>query len=231
MALFLFGIDALNSNQNEPLTRPLSLLHRLPSLYGVVPQHPPLSQRLWRAGRNVAVGPDGYPLSVHRRRVGLEVAKLLLLLGIQPPLTTSHFWRLVKAAVLVGQTSIASQTGWQAETFALKRLLLISLLCLAPGSQAMDYVQCEVIQRAAARLKAAMDTEALASQNAIVLPAMEKAKERCHAEFVNDEVLNCMARRMAPFEAEGVLARESVVEKYAPRVDRVLDDYEAMSCY
>ena len=76
-----------------------------------------------------------------------------------------------------------------------------------------------------------MDTEALASQNAIILPAMEKAKESCHAEFVNDEVLNCMVRRMAPYEAEGVLARESVVEKYAPRVDRVLDDYEAMSCY
>ena len=166
-----------------------------------------------------------------RRRVGLEVTKLLLLLGVQPPLTTSLFWRLVEAAVLVGHTRSASQTGLQAKTFALKRLLLISLLCLAPGSQAMDYVQCEVIQRAAARLKAAMDTEALASQNAIVLPAMEKAKERCHAEFVNDEVLNCMARRMAPFEAEGVLARESVVEKYAPRVDRVLDDYEAMSCY
>ena len=95
----------------------------------------------------------------------------------------------------------------------------------------MDYVQCEAIQRAAARLKAAMDTEALAAQNAIVLPAMEKAKARCSAGFVNDEVLNCMGRRMAPYEAEGVLAKESVVEKYAPRVDRVLDDYEAMSCY
>ena len=137
----------------------------------------------------------------------------------------------MKAAVLVWHTQVLNQTGWQAETFALKRLLLISLLCLAPGSQAMDYVQCEAIQRAAARLKAAMDTEALASQNAIVLPAMEKAKARCSAEFVNDEVLNCMGRRMAPYEAEGVLARESVIEKYAPRVDRVLADYEAMSCY
>ena len=156
---------------------------------------------------------------------------LLLLLGIQPPLTTSLFWRLVKAAVLVWHTPVLNQTGWQAETFDLKRLLLLSLLCLAPGSQAMDYVQCEAIQRAAARLRAAMDTEALASQNAIVLPAMEKAKARCSAEFVNDEVLKCMGRRMAPYEAEGVLARESVVEKYAPRVDRVLDDYEAMSCY
>ena len=113
----------------------------------------------------------------------------------------------------------------------MKRLLLLSLLFLAPGSHATDYVQCEAIQRAAARLKAAMDTEALSSQNAIVLPTMEKAKAICSAEFVNDEVLNCMGRRMAPYEAEGVLARESVIEKYAPRVDRVLADYETMSCY
>ena len=95
----------------------------------------------------------------------------------------------------------------------------------------MDYVKCEAIQKAAARLKAAMDTEALEAQNAIILPAMEKAKAKCSAEFVNDEVLNCMGRRMAPYEAEGVLAREAVNEKYAPRVDRVLGDYQAEGCY
>ena len=38
--------------------------------------------------RNVAVGPDGDPLSVDRHRIGLEVTELLLLLGIQPPLIT-----------------------------------------------------------------------------------------------------------------------------------------------
>ena len=81
---------------------PTCLLHRLPSLNRVVPQHPPPSHRLRRAGRNVAVGPDGYPLRVDRRRVGLEVTELLLLLGIQPPFTTSLFWRRVKAAILVG---------------------------------------------------------------------------------------------------------------------------------
>ena len=113
----------------------------------------------------------------------------------------------------------------------MKKMLLISVLCLMPSAQAIDYVQCEAIQRAAARLKAAMETEALASQNAIVMPAMEKAKARCSAEFVNDEVLNCMGRRMDPYEAKGLLARESVIEKYAPRVDRVLADYEAMGCY
>ena len=51
-----------------------------------------------------AASPDGDPLRVDRRRVGLEVTELLLLLGVQPPLTTSLFWRLVEAAVLVGHT-------------------------------------------------------------------------------------------------------------------------------
>ena len=80
-----------------------------------MPQHPLPSHRLRRAGRNVAVGPDGDPLRVNRRRVGLEVAELLLLLGIQPPLTTSLLWRLVKTAVLVGHKPTPSQTGWHTE--------------------------------------------------------------------------------------------------------------------
>ena len=81
---------------------PARLLHRLPSLNRVVPQHSPSSHRLRGAGRNVAVGPDGDPLRMDRRCVGLEVTELLLLLGVQPPLTNSLFWRLVEAAVLVG---------------------------------------------------------------------------------------------------------------------------------
>ena len=80
------------------------LLHRLPNLNRVVQQQPPPSHRHRWAGRNAAVGPDGYPLRVDRRGVGLEVAELLLLLGIQPPLTTSLLWRLVERAVLVGHT-------------------------------------------------------------------------------------------------------------------------------
>ena len=125
-----------------------------------------------------------------------------------------------------------SEPEWaHAQPFDVKQLLLLSLLCLVPGSHAMDYVQCEAIQRAAARLKASMDTEALEAQNAIVLPAMEKAKAKCSTEFVGNGVLNCMGIRMASYEAEGVLAKEAVVKKYAPRVDRVLADYEAMGCY
>ena len=81
---------------------PPCLLHRLPSLNRVVPQHAPPSHGLRWAGRNVAIGPDGYPLRMHCRRVGFEVTQLLLLLGIQPPLNTSFLWSLVEAAVLVG---------------------------------------------------------------------------------------------------------------------------------
>ena len=115
--------------------------------------------------------------------------------------------------------------------FQVKKMLLISVLCLTPSAQAIDYVKCEAIQRAAARLKSSMDAEALAAQNAIVLPAMEGAQAKCSAKFVNNEVLNCISISMATYEAEGNLAREEVIEKYATRVDRVLADYEALGCY
>ena len=77
------------------------LLHRLPSLNGLLPQHPSLCDRLRRAWQNVVISPDGYPLRMHGCRVRLDVTELLLLLGIQPPFTTSLFWRLVKAAILI----------------------------------------------------------------------------------------------------------------------------------
>ena len=113
----------------------------------------------------------------------------------------------------------------------MKQILLVSVLCLMPSAQAIDYVKCEAIQRAAARLKASMDAEALAAKNAVVLPAMEGAQSKCSTRFVNNEVLNCISIRMENYEAEGDMAREEVIKKYAPRVDRVLADYEAMGCY
>ena len=100
-----------------------------------------------------------------------------------------------------------------------------------PSAQAIDYVKCEAIQRAAARLKSSMDAESLAAKNEIILPAMEGAQSKCSTEFVNNEVLNCISTRMATYEAEGDLAKKEVIKKYAPRVDRVLSDYEAMGCY
>lgn len=113
----------------------------------------------------------------------------------------------------------------------MKRLTLLSLFCLIPTTQSMDYVKYEAIQKSAALLKAAMDAEAVMALNEIILPAIEKAKARCFAKAVNDEVLDCMGMGMAPHEAEGALARESVLKKYAQRIDRVLADYDAEGCY
>ena len=47
-------------------------------------------------GQKTAVHPDGDPLGIHGRRIGLEVTGLLQLLGIQPPFTTSllYSWKL-----------------------------------------------------------------------------------------------------------------------------------------
>ena len=53
-----------------------------------MPEHPSPSHRLRWAGRNVAVGPDGDPLRMHDRRVGLEVTELLLLSQPAPPVRT-----------------------------------------------------------------------------------------------------------------------------------------------
>ena len=100
-----------------------------------------------------------------------------------------------------------------------------------PSAQAMDYVKCEAIQRAAARLKASMGTEDLEAQNASVLPAMGKAQAKCSAEFSSIEILNYMGLQMAHYEAEGTSAREAVIDKYAPRINRALADYEAEGCY
>ena len=49
--------------------------------------------------------------SLRKEIVWREVTELLLLLGIQPPLTTSLLWQLVKAAVLVGPQFIARLGG------------------------------------------------------------------------------------------------------------------------
>jgi len=62
---------------------------------------------------------------MHGRHVGLEVTELLLLLGVQPPLTTSLFWRFVKAAVFVGHAPVSSHTGWRSEPCEMSPLLLL----------------------------------------------------------------------------------------------------------
>ena len=80
---------------------PTRLLHRLPSLNGVVPQHPSSSHRRRWAGRNIAEHQAGNPLSVDCCCIELEATKLLLLLGKKPPIIAQllthccHQWKAV----------------------------------------------------------------------------------------------------------------------------------------
>ena len=143
-----------------------------------MPQHPPTSHRLWWAGRNVAVRPDGDPLSVHRRRVGLEVAELLLLLGVQPPFTTTLFWRLVKAAVLVGHTPVPSRTGWHTEPYAMRRLLPVLLLLTACGSSQLPAAECNALDDSRTKL---VVRSQLAAQEAVKIqdPIRQQRQPHC----------------------------------------------------
>ena len=87
----------------------------------------------------VAVNPDGSPLRMHGRRVGLEVTKLLLLFGIQQPFTISLFWRLVKTAILFRHRLWVAKLGVN-RGFYVKRLpvLLSALLVSATPAIAWE---------------------------------------------------------------------------------------------
>ena len=67
---------------------------------------------------------------------------------MQPPFTASLFWRLVKAAALVGHTRSTSQNGWHTEAFNVKRLMVLisALLVSSTPASARDilYLKCNV---------------------------------------------------------------------------------------
>jgi len=142
------------------------------------------------------VFPLGDPLSVHRRRVGLEVAELLLLLGVQPPLTTSLLWRLVEAAFLVGYSPVPSQTGWHTESFNVKRLLLPPLLRLIPAAQATDDVKCEAMNKAYGRLTIGLLASAIALAplpTKAQVATSENIAEKLSSAFGNQDLFDSIA--------------------------------------
>ena len=68
---------------------PARLFHGVPRLDGVVPQHPPLGHRHWRARGLPAVGRQRHPFGMSGRDVVLEANELLLLIVHQPALAAS----------------------------------------------------------------------------------------------------------------------------------------------
>ena len=78
---------------------PARLLHRLPSLNSVVPQHPPPSLGYRRTGRGPAVGAHRHPLGMNGGCIWLELHHLLLLCAHQPAFSAGLFWWFVGGAV------------------------------------------------------------------------------------------------------------------------------------
>ena len=116
----------------------------------------------------------------------------------------------------------------------MKRLLLLPFLCLMPGAQAMDYVKCEAIQKAAARVEASADWRPAYRAE---LDAMEEAK--CGSvtnwrgrfnKYV--EFMECQ-NSVSIFTTEAV--KQAWIDDYqAPmkaRLAKIQADYEAAGCY
>ena len=115
----------------------------------------------------------------------------------------------------------------------MKRLLLLPILCLMPAAQAIDYVKCEAMQKAATRLEVSMYEKAKEAREAIVSPAFKKFLSECSNKFSGNsrKALKCVGPKISPYEAEGNAARDAVLSTYAARIAQVKSDYEAEGCY
>ena len=115
----------------------------------------------------------------------------------------------------------------------MKRLLLLPILCLMPAAQAIDYVKCEAMQKAATRLEVSMYEKANEARKAILKPAWKKFWSECSNEFSGNskKALKCAETKIAPYKAEGNAARDAVLSTYAARIAQVKSDYEAEGCY
>ena len=131
----------------------------------------------------------------------------------------------------------------------MKRLLLLLPLLLTPAAQAVDYAQCEAMQKAVARMIYTRDEEA------------SRARRESNARFENtpkkgyiEVTAECRekfpgyplsgdkeARRKCvtdglmgsagPMIQAGNDAAAAVRAKWAPRIAKVKADYQAAGCY
>ena len=73
-----------------------------------------------------------------------------------------------------------------------------------PAAQGMDYVKCEAMQKAAARLELSMNTQANEARKAIVGPALKKVQKECMAEFSGMKVFQCMDPKLLPMKQKAM---------------------------
>ena len=122
----------------------------------------------------------------------------------------------------------------------MKRLLLLPILCLMPAAQAVDYAQCEAMQKAATRLKNSMEVEANRARQAVnngtagaPKKSLHEIMMECAEEFRGNSkaAIDCQISRSMGSVNEGNQAADAVRAEWAPRIAKVQADYIAAGCY
>ena len=113
----------------------------------------------------------------------------------------------------------------------MKRLLLLPFLCLMPAAQGMDYVKCEAMQKAAARVRV---TRKQKLTEAGLADVKEQIKELCgeDQETPLKRALTCdNGTKFEPDRARMRETMEKVAAIYDMREQKIQADYEAEGCY
>ena len=113
----------------------------------------------------------------------------------------------------------------------MKRLLLLLPLLLTPAAQAIDYVKCEAMQKAAARVRVTRKQKLTEAGTADV---KEQIKEQCGEDQETPLKSGLTCDNGTKFEPDRARMRE-VMEKvaaiYDMREQKIQADYEAEGCY
>lgn len=123
-----------------------------------------------------------------------------------------------------------------------KQILLLIILSFIPAAHAVDYVQCEAMQKALIRLRNSRED---AAHNARVqsygpFNLEEKAATNreylaeCRRKFPDDWircVVNMVGKEDEPKRIKGRAIADAVRAEWAPRIAKVEADYAAAGCY
>jgi len=122
----------------------------------------------------------------------------------------------------------------------MKRLLLLPFLCLMPSAQAMDYVKCEAMQKAASRVEAAQKKAVQPYIRVLGDPIIE---EECgkSPDFLKDPD-SYDERKRVYFECRkpggraftrvlAAIEAEPEMVEFTARLEKIKADYKKEGCY
>ena len=114
----------------------------------------------------------------------------------------------------------------------MKRLLLLLPLLLTPAAQAMDYVKCEAMNKAAERIRGSME-KAQKKVSAERYMAKRDACEYQREKFGYSSTMTerCNESWETANSKEWEEKKEAVLVLYSERLAKVQMDYDAEGCY